>query len=1065
MSKFLGKATIFFSVMLALIILASLPLSAAPLGKLAGTIKDAETGEALPGVNVLIVGTTMGATTDLDGRYFILNVPPGTFSVKATFMGYTAITQTEVKVQTGITTELNFSLKQTVLEGEAVTIVAARPLVEKSLTTSKTTMGAEELDNALPVASVHDIVETAASTFQGYIRGGRKYETKTLVDGVDVSDTYFSGGTGRFGTGDVGHYYQGFRRSEGNETTMGDVTASSVQEMNVMAGTFTAEFPTASAGIINMVTKSGADKYTGKIFVRGTPSNEIEHFGDNPYWMANSVGDYVGYLDRKTLLAESESIQNKRSAEIFTWTPELAKGDDYEYDPTDSTGLGRSYEVEGNFSGPIPGLGGKGGFFFSGRYSNMRTSAMPFDRQKTVTLTLKTHYDFSSDKRLTLYGQINDGGKLFNFVNWKFNPKWMYYMEGAPRYKDLGVMAYAKWTHTLSPKTFYEVQLSQANKTSWIGYPDDDGDGYCDIDESGDFIEFSDLNEYFKYLGGQTRIVEDDNGNQYTTIDWTTVDGYVGNWRQQEENANTVLPARDPNRTFFYSTIDPASGYNEAKVSFGNQTGTFRPAYPAPLYSKTKRNVTTLKADLTSQISFNHQIKTGAQFRMHDIEVNHLQSELGGAGLLYPMSAFHVDNESFKPKEVAFYLQDRIEYGGMIVNVGARVDGYNNDTENFVNEFNPYSRVEFAGSLLEFVPNRGDKVGYKWFVSPRLGVSHPVSDRMAMHYSFGKFVQYPNFSTLYTDYNFSNYSASPAMTSVYVNQEPMKSTSYEIGLQWTPLADIAMDAVVYYRDVENYGNRLFTINPSAGKSSQIYTTWGHADSRGIELTLEKRRSAWWSGRVSYSYAYIKQAVNGSGNENLPDTFSSADSAVYGNQMPWDMLYRYEYREENVTITSTTGNALAGGFDRTHRFSGHMMFFIPYNFQLAAIGNAMSGFKYRQTEDVDNDPWFNVSHPIKEGPWNYWLNLKLSWEGKLGGIRFQPFVEVRNVTNKENILAFDRNGFDAVLNEKMYQVGRDGLPNTGDEQDPQGVNKMPFDAFGRMLYGEARMIWAGIELGF
>ena len=79
MSKFLGKATIFFSVMLALIILASLPLSAAPLGKLAGTIKDAETGEALPGVNVLIVGTTMGATTDLDGRYFILNVPPEHF--------------------------------------------------------------------------------------------------------------------------------------------------------------------------------------------------------------------------------------------------------------------------------------------------------------------------------------------------------------------------------------------------------------------------------------------------------------------------------------------------------------------------------------------------------------------------------------------------------------------------------------------------------------------------------------------------------------------------------------------------------------------------------------------------------------------------------------------------------------------------------------------------------------------------------------------------------------------------------------------------------------------------
>ncbi len=140
---------------------------------------------------------------------------------------------------------MDVKLKSTVIEGESITVEALRPLVEKTLTQSKMTVDASELDNALPVADIHEIVETAASTFQGYVRGGRKYETKTIIDGVDVSDTYFSGGTGAFGSDDVGHVYQAFRRSEIDESTVGDVPTSSIQEMNVYAGTFTAEYPTA----------------------------------------------------------------------------------------------------------------------------------------------------------------------------------------------------------------------------------------------------------------------------------------------------------------------------------------------------------------------------------------------------------------------------------------------------------------------------------------------------------------------------------------------------------------------------------------------------------------------------------------------------------------------------------------------------------------------------------------------------------------------------------------------------------------------------------------------------
>jgi hypothetical protein len=1034
--------------------------SFAGLGKIAGTVTDEATGEPLAGAQVQIVGTTMGAAADEKGQYFILNVPPGSYTVRVSFMGYTTKEIENVRSQLDVTTPLDVSLKPTVIEGEAITVQAERPLVEKTLTQSKMTVSSEELDNALPVGSIHGIVETAASTFQGYVRGGRKYETKTIIDGVDVSDTYFSGGTGAFGTLDVGHNYQGFRRSELNETAVSDVPSSAVQELNVYAGTFTAEYPTASAGIINMVTKTGGQNYTGKLFVRGTPLDKIEHFGSNPYYMKDSKGDRVGYFDEKAKLAESATIKDQRSAQLYTWNEDLAR-DEYYYDPDDSVGLGRSYEIEGNVSGPIPGLGGKGGFFLTARYQNMRTSALPYDLDKRITGTLKMHYDLNDNQRVTLFGQLDDGGKLFNFVNWKFNPKWLYYMEGAPRYKDLGLIAYAKWTHTLSPQTFYEVQLSQANKTDWLGYPDDNNDGYCALDETGDFIDFDSREEYLRYVGGVTK-TETINGETVTYIDWSTVDGYLGNYLN--ENPEAVLGPRDPNRTFFYSAIDQT--YMENKVNFYSTGGLYRPRYPAPLYNETTRNVTTFKADLTSQLTFNHQIKTGAQFRLHYIDVTQLQAELGGAGHQYPMEAFHVDMETFHPKEFALYLQDRIEYGGMIVNIGARVDGYDNDTRQFVNDFHPWDyKKDATGTVTELAPVRGDKVGWSWYFSPRLGVSHPISNTMAMHYSFGKFVQYPNFASLYQDYNFTNYSASPQMESVWPDQDPMRSTAYEIGLQWALFSDITMDAIVYYRDVENYSNYTWNLTPYAGQGVLFRSSWGNADSRGIEVTLEKRRTGWFSGRLSYAYSYIKASSPKTGNDpSQRNNFSAKVDSINFAYLPIELGQYYPYRQDNIVVRSTI-NPLAGGYDRTHRFTGTMLFFMPYNVQASAVAYVMSGFKYLPSENTKNDPWFDISPELREGPWHFELNLRLSWEANLSGVRIRPFAEVRNLTNKKNILAYNRTGFHESEDQSIFEIGRDGVPNSGDEEDPEGYWRVPFDWLGRPLYGPARQFWVGMEFGF
>lgn len=98
----------------------------ATTGKIQGTITDAQNKEPLPGVNVIIEGTTYGAATDVNGFFFIINVPPGTYRLKASIVGYTVETKSDVRVYVDRTTTEDFALKSAAIAGEEVTITATR---------------------------------------------------------------------------------------------------------------------------------------------------------------------------------------------------------------------------------------------------------------------------------------------------------------------------------------------------------------------------------------------------------------------------------------------------------------------------------------------------------------------------------------------------------------------------------------------------------------------------------------------------------------------------------------------------------------------------------------------------------------------------------------------------------------------------------------------------------------------------------------------------------------------------------------------------------------------------
>lgn len=214
-------------------------------GKISGLVIDNESSQPLMGVSVLVEGVGIGADTDGEGRYVILNVPPGEYTLRTSYIGYASIKVTNLSVNTGRTTEQNFSLTQEVIAGEEVVVTAERPLVHKDLTSSQKITTAEEI-SAMPVESFLGVLTAQAGVNQGaggelHIRGGRSNEVGYYIDGISVANPFFT-----------------------NSLSV-NVSNKALQELKVVSGAFNAEYGNAMSGIVNIQIKEGGDKLDGSV--------------------------------------------------------------------------------------------------------------------------------------------------------------------------------------------------------------------------------------------------------------------------------------------------------------------------------------------------------------------------------------------------------------------------------------------------------------------------------------------------------------------------------------------------------------------------------------------------------------------------------------------------------------------------------------------------------------------------------------------------------------------------------------------------------------------------------
>ncbi|MBI1803865.1 MAG: von Willebrand factor type A domain-containing protein [Ignavibacteriae bacterium] len=174
--------------------------SAALVGKISGRVMDKTTNDPLVGAAVLVVGKTLGAATDIHGKYTILNVPPGECTVRVNYVGYTQLEQTSVKVVEGKTTTLDFQLAPAKIELQPVTVTADAQLINKMATSSSQTVNSRSIENIPNVKSTQDVLRLQAgsakekgvsySALRPPANEGRATEFQR-VDKDDEGNTYF----------------------------------------------------------------------------------------------------------------------------------------------------------------------------------------------------------------------------------------------------------------------------------------------------------------------------------------------------------------------------------------------------------------------------------------------------------------------------------------------------------------------------------------------------------------------------------------------------------------------------------------------------------------------------------------------------------------------------------------------------------------------------------------------------------------------------------------------------------------------------------------------------------
>ncbi len=508
-------------------------------GKLVGVVTDKNTGEPLAGVNIILKGTPIGAATDLNGEYFILNIPPGSYDIECAYIGYQPFLYKDVQILSDQTTALNFELSEQTMElEEQIVVVAERPLVQKDLTYSKKITTTEEI-KAMPVETYAGIMLTQAGVTQGadgaiHIRGGRSEEVAYLVDGVSVANPFSTNGLAT------------------------SVANNAIQEMTVVSGAFNAEYGNAMSGVVNFTTKDGSPEFeTFLSFYSGDYISDKNHIFTNiddvnPLAVNSTEGTISGPL---SLLGITE---NKNHTFFFSTRYTESEGHLYgvrEHLPTDSANFElkpytRTYKDvnDENVTETI---------WLDEWYIEMGgdSAYVPMNPSRGLNLLGKLKFQLLPNLSLRIQS-LMETDRYRSYVH-----AYKYVPDGTYRYRAESYNNSLQLSHTLSNSTFYDLRLAYNTRNfEQYAFEDYDDSRYAPSDK----IQGDPGGTTFLYGGAQ-------NGHIYETSQT-----YLGKFDLTSQvNKNNLIKAGVEarmhvlDRESFYIAYDRIL-YNEPTKIFGS---------------------------------------------------------------------------------------------------------------------------------------------------------------------------------------------------------------------------------------------------------------------------------------------------------------------------------------------------------------------------------------------------------------------------------------------------------------------------------------------------------------
>ena len=403
-----------------IILVVSNLLVAQTTGKISGTVTDAETGEPLPGANVVVEGELIGAATDNNGRFHVINVRPGEYTVIVNVIAYKPIHVENVRVSVNRTFSLDVKMTPTVLEGETVTVTADRISFKRDQTSTIKNVSSDQIKE-LAIESMSAVVNMQAGVVAGHFRGGRSTEVTYMIDGIQV-DEAFSG-----------------------EYTAVEVEPEAVQDLEIITGTFNAEYGRAMSGIVNIITKDGGNNFEGSlssgygnyytrnenIFIGLTPSE----FNRNKDYKVQLSGPIL--KNRITFLTNIRFQDNKNHLNGI-----------HRFNVTDESNYYSS-----NPSDWIDDYSGDSSFVAMNRSNNQ-------------SLLGKLTFTLGSFRLSTLYSLNEDEWHGYDHI-FKYNPYGMAATHRRTEFASLFI------NHMLSRSLFYELKLSYMdNYNGWYLYED-----------------------------------------------------------------------------------------------------------------------------------------------------------------------------------------------------------------------------------------------------------------------------------------------------------------------------------------------------------------------------------------------------------------------------------------------------------------------------------------------------------------------------------------------------------------------------------------------------------------